>query len=273
MRLWLALPITAFLTVTLAYAEAPATGTGTLSKTGSGSSPSVDPWVTERANRADLLRKNLAPHLKRENQWQMKQAEYLQKRTGHRVSCRAEMRQANRDTKLPTLLRCFRGELTMEREKLRQEREYAAQTLGIGDALRAAATKKIDLLRDAINTITFAIDSGVYGTQEAVASARQKLHLNYRAKLDGLRTLVRAEHALSWDALLLTDLDKQTTGTGSVALKNDCLTVQETALRTIVSQGTGSTVKLTDVLTGLSRCVQDLRIPMGSGGTTVDMAD
>ncbi len=270
MRPWFALPALLFLTISLAYAETPATGSGSQPATGSGIS-SVDAWPAQRAVRADLLRKNLPAFLKREGQWQSQQTEYLQKRADHRLTCRAELRQANRDAMLPTLLRCFRGELTMEREQLRQERDYVMLTLGIGDALRAESMRRIDLLRDAINTITGAIDSGVYQTQAALAEGKRKLHVNYRAKLDSLRSLIRADHTLSWNALLLDDAQNDLTGTGSTISpqQNGCLMTQETALRSIVTPGTGATVTLPEVLTGLLKCVQDIQRTMGSGSMTV----
>ncbi len=267
MRLWITAPAVFLLTLTLAHAQVPATGSGALG-TGSGSSSSVNLWP-ERKARALFLQKTLTAHLKRETQWRERVAAYRQKRADHRVACRAELRQSNRDTKLPTLLRCFRGELTMEREHLRQEKDYVAETGNINEGIRATTTRAIDLLRDAINTITFAIDNGVYDSQLSLTEAKRRLHVHYRAAVDRLRTLIRAEHALSWNALLLIDLDAEATGTGATVMNHKtCLEGQETDLRTILREGTGSTIKLTDVLSALSLCVQDLRTPAGTGSTT-----
>lgn len=247
-----------------------ATGSGSQTSTRSGSS--MDLWRIARSARAATLRKQIAASAKREAIWGEQHAAFLQKRIEYRIACRADLRQANRDTKLPTLLRCYRGELSMEREELRREREKIAGLAGVSAEVRTEALQRINSLHEAIGTLLSAIDSDVFQDTPPVTSAREKLQRAYRSHVFTARAFLRADRALSWTALLLSDLPASGSGvtlTGSgmtVTGKRICLQRQETVLRAIVKGETGSTV-LPMTLQALQSCIMPL--PQTETGGTI----
>ncbi|MEK7218741.1 MAG: hypothetical protein AAB728_04720 [Patescibacteria group bacterium] len=259
MSRWLLPPILLLL-LSASFVEAQSVGTDT------GSGSAVDPWLAERQARADDLRPRMAFDAKRDAARAEQHAAYLAKRTEHRIACRADLRQANRDTKLPTLLRCYRGELSMEREELRKEREYIALLAGISEGIRKGFFAQLDAIREAIQTIMNAIDSDVYEDATQVAVARGKLQRVYRSPFFAARTLLRADRALSWTALLLADLEATGSGVTVNESSRECLSKGEATLRAIQLGTTGSSV-LSVTLNDLGACAAQA-VVTGSGSSS-----
>ncbi|MDD4319407.1 MAG: hypothetical protein PHW10_03735 [Candidatus Peribacteraceae bacterium] len=185
------------LIVTMAGAQeppssSPASGTGSV--------------AAQRAERAATLRDILGTIAKRDAQWQTVRSAYVRDRMEQQRACREDLRRANRDAKVPTLVRCYRGSLTLEREFLRREKDYVRSLVEATEPRRNDVLVRSDQLTEAIGTLVFAFDSGVYDRQEDVLQARQRLQEKYRSPLSDARTLLRGDRLLSWYALLLDEI-------------------------------------------------------------------
>ncbi|MFA6038812.1 MAG: hypothetical protein WCV62_03885 [Candidatus Peribacteraceae bacterium] len=234
--------------------------------TGSGSS-SADAWQAERAARALNMRKQLVAGSKRDATRAREHADYLRMRTELRIACRADLRQANRDTKLPTLLRCYRSELSLEREELRREREYSALLAGVDDGIRKAFFTQVDALREAIQLIINGIDSDVYEDTVQVADARGKLQRVFRSKFFAARTLLRTDRALAWTSLLLSDLEAAGASGSTVhGMLQACLLSEEATLRA-VQRGDAGTDVLPVALGTINACAGQA-VQSGSGSSS-----
>ena len=94
-----------------------------------------------------------------------------EKRTELRRSCRSDVRRSNRDSKLPTMFRCYRATLSLDLEDLRKEKALLADSKALGTHSE---------LSDAISTIIAAIDVGIYETEEGLMEAKTNLAKKYR---------------------------------------------------------------------------------------------
>jgi hypothetical protein len=219
--------------------------------------------ASDRQERAARMRMSLeAGNDTKESNWQQQVTTFLRKRDAHRSTCRSDMRQANRDTKFPTLLSCERGELALELDFLRRERAYLQGLTEATGSLRTSAVQKLDALSDAMNTVIFAIDSGVYQTTDALLNARQKLQQKYRSSLEESLLLLRADRALTWISLLLQDGQNE-----GAPRFSSCFQAQEPTLRAVLASMTGSTALLPS-LRKLQGCQTT-----GSGAMTNASAD
>jgi hypothetical protein len=188
------------------------------------------------------------------------QSAFVKKRTAHRVSCRLDLRRANRDKTFPTLLQCFRGELTLERDFRKQERTYVSEAAGVTDQVRTSALTSLDAFLDAVGAIVTGIDSGVYQEKDTLADARLKLQQKYRAPLQTALSKVRADRAISWIALLSSESE------GLVAAS--CLSAPEEALRTFLKSGTGT---LAEPLAALSACAETFSSPSTQSSSSTSL--
>jgi hypothetical protein len=244
-----ALPLTSVISMVLIAASSSSAATGT--------GATLDPTAKDRMARAETLRQNKSAILATETQWKTLQAAYFSKRAAYRISCRTELRQANRDTKLPTLLRCVRGELSQEREFLRKQKDEVAKLTDASVPARNAATAQFDLLLDALNTVITGIDSNVYEQTEDIAGTRTKLQQKYRAPFSNALTAFRADRLLSWVALLLSDLPENAPAAA-------CLRMQETSLR-VFATGRGSGTLLPSIQ-NINGCLSQ-PLTSGNGST------
>jgi hypothetical protein len=119
-----------------------------------------------------------------------------------REKCRADIRRANRDTKLPTVLSCYRSDLMLQMAFLRKESTYVKQLTGLSPAAQESFALTYKKLSDAIATIITAIDSDVYEATEEVESAKKKLWQNYQYPRYLSLGLIRADRSLGWIGLL-----------------------------------------------------------------------
>lgn len=220
--------------------------------TGSGTTI-PDPLASERQERAERLRPLLPTIATRDAQAQKAFAAYLTKRAAYRQQCRQDLREANRDTKLDVLLRCERGELTLEREWLLHQRDQVRALTEATATTRTAATQATDALVAAINTIVTAIDSKVYASADVLMDSRLKLAQKYRTPLQDALLRLRADRALSWTALLLDDAAADGAQDAPAV---PCLQTEEGALRALLSAPAVDGDSLTTHLRALAACVQ-----------------
>jgi hypothetical protein len=210
-----------------------------------------DPLTADRATRVAILTGTRSTA--DDAAFREAQAAFVKKRTAHRVSCRLDLRRANRDKTFPTLLQCFRGELTLERDFRKQERTYVSEAAGVTDQVRTSALTSLDAFLDAVGAIVTGIDSGVYQEKDTLADARLKLQQKYRAQLQTALSKVRADRAVSWISLLRSESSAS------------CLATVEEALRSFLKNGTGN---LTATLTTLSACAVPLASPLSQSSSS-----
>lgn len=155
--------------------------------------------------RANLLKQGLLRDRKEkaEVQYRSARASYAKKRWEHARLCRRDLREANRDTKLATGLRCYRGALTQEREFRKEEKSFVLKAPGVTEEQKFKAFAALDALTDAIGTIIDAVDSGVYERLEDLSEAKQNLHTLYRVKAEEAIRRLRARQLLAWIARMI----------------------------------------------------------------------
>lgn len=124
--------------------------------------------------------------------------ERREKQKDLRITCKKDLRRANRDTKLSHMLRCYRSGLLLDLETLRKEKQHIDQMAGIDATVQADATAAIASLSDAIKTVADAADIGVYSTEPQLLEAKQNLELLYRVPYRLTITKVRISRAQTW---------------------------------------------------------------------------
>ncbi|MBU2213665.1 hypothetical protein KJ996_03445 [Patescibacteria group bacterium] len=127
----------------------------------------------------------------------------------HQILCRDDVRRSNRDMKLPTLFRCYRGALTLDLEALRKERTNLDDLIGATLEAREASLATINALMDAIATIVDAIDDGVYGSQKDLEEAKHNLAERYWIPKWIASTKLRADEMLTWTSYFLETIAPQ----------------------------------------------------------------
>lgn len=219
----------------------------------------------DRAKRADNLRTKLLQGKKNDTEFHTRQAAYRKKSAEYRRDCREDLRRANRDTKFTVLVRCYHGELTLEKDFLLQQRTYLENLTAVSSAEKRNATDRLNLLIDAIDTIVFALDSGVYGDEAELIEARKNLAERYRKPFHAAMALVRADRSLSIIASLIIHLDAAKTEEGEnpqPAWNNArrCLTTHETSLRTLLElRSPTATQETAQILAQLHSCMETLQ--------------
>ena len=255
----------------LSFAQTPSSS---LSSSASSSSPSEPVVVIEdRVFRVRSFTGSIAGGMTADAIYFAQRAAYFHTRADNRRTCREDLRRANKTTLMKTLLTCYRNELTSLKDFLGKQKKELQGTAGITPTIRTLAIKKTDLVIDAVGTIIFAIDSGVYGTQEQLLEAKINLYKKYRVPLWDTWMTVRADRTLSWIALLIADIDHlRNQGDRRPELTDTrvCLTFQESSLQHILKLADErGGPQLTTALTGLQDCVkkiqQIVRLPTGTG--------
>lgn len=145
--------------------------------------------------------------------WQGKWEKAHGKMLTHIDRCRIDVRTSNRDTILPVTLQCYRGQLLLEQESLKREREVIKAWPGISDGIRTQALQEIDDLLSAIQPVIDAIDAKVFGSIAAFKDVRQNLRTQYRNPYWIAEAHLRADAARTWLAHLLVRLQPLITDT------------------------------------------------------------
>ncbi|MBI3619232.1 hypothetical protein HY213_04345 [Candidatus Peregrinibacteria bacterium] len=203
-------------------------------------------------------------------------ARYDKKRAEFRAQCRDKIRRANRDTKFPTIQRCFRGEITQERALLLAQTGYLHDAPGIPSDVRQALGKKIGALTDALGTVVSAVDAGVYTGRDDLLEARNNLRDRYRNIVWEGWTQLRIERLLTWVDFLLLEARDQASDARDPSPWNtatQCLLTAEASLydaRARVIAGTGAS--LPTIATSLQECAARMKfaiLPMSASGATM----
>ncbi len=170
---------------------------------------------TMRTTRTKDFRSKMLAFLKADSQYRSRENTFRTKRAELWRACREDLRRANRDTKFPTTLRCFRGTITLEKEFLGDQSDWLAAMPGVPNAIRSVAVSRLDLLREAVNTVLLGIDGKVYATNDDVLEARKNLLEKYRLPFAESLSAARAEMLLTWNQEILQSLDAATASDGA----------------------------------------------------------
>ena len=165
---------------------------------------------------------------------------------------------------MSTLLRCYRSELSSLKDFAQKQEEIFADISGLIPTIRSQAVKSAKELSDALTTVIFAIDSGVYETKDDVLEAKRNLYRKYQLPLWSNWTMVRADRTLTWIAHLIEKIDRLTEAEKERGLDRSelsdarsCLTAQEIALRPLIQAAAENRgEKLAASLLALQECVK-----------------
>jgi|TARA_Y100000310_G_scaffold312728_1_gene360328 hypothetical protein len=127
--------------------------------------------------------------------------------------CRNDVRKSNSNIRLPIVLRCYRGELTLNLEDLRKERAFLYKLPGTSDEAKERINASIVPLMDAITAVIDGIDAGVYTTEEGLIETKKNLAERYRAPYWLSVSVLRADGLLSWTSHLIRQIDVILVGT------------------------------------------------------------
>jgi hypothetical protein len=201
-----------FLAASVCVAASGTTATG--SGSAAAGSSSMGPYPAESALQVQIrLDRTKDFHLKYlqskkdEALFREKEAAFRKKQAAYRAQCRDDLRRANRDAYFVTLLRCYKGDLGLERDELSKQRDALATMAGLSPAVRINARNRLDLLTDAMDTVVLAIDSEVYESPDDLLEARQNLLQKYRKPWWDAIAAVRADQTLTWTQYLITQID------------------------------------------------------------------
>ncbi|MCF7844725.1 MAG: hypothetical protein K9M03_02760 [Kiritimatiellales bacterium] len=136
---------------------------------------------------------------------QMAQQLRRQEAIEYQLECKDDVRSSNRDTKLSTMFRCYRGILTLNLETLRKERTNLDDITGATPEIIEESLGTINALMDAIATVIDAIDAGVYGSEEDLREAKLNLAEKYWTPKWLSSTRLRADNMLTWTSLLMNE--------------------------------------------------------------------
>lgn len=196
------------------YSLAQVIGSGATTGSGTviGEPPALTPEKKEaleareqRKNRIQALKQQLlkAKKEKIEETYEKERVAEATKRADHAAECALELRRANRDTKLPTALRCFRGSLAANREFLRSLKNFLYGVPGVSEETKLFVLQPIDDLADALGAGIDGIDTDVFVTIDDLVEARKNLAERYRMPLSAALATMRAEKlAHSLDPLI-----------------------------------------------------------------------
>jgi hypothetical protein len=148
--------------------------------------------------------------------WNEAVTAYHQKRPPLRVQCREDIRRSNKEQLLATKLRCYRGELTLDREYYVAMQKYVQGIPGQTPIFKASVVDPVSAALEAVNSFINAIDQEVFENEEQLMEAKENLAVNYRLPAAEAMTLVRADRLLSWIYHLQEQVD-------AVALEQDTL--------------------------------------------------
>jgi hypothetical protein len=232
----------------------------------------------QRITRVEGLRLAVIKERKTDGELRAQYAAYLKERAVLRDDCRERLRRSNRDTRLPATIRCYKDDLTLERAYLGARRASLAALPAVSDDVRSTALSRMDLFTDALDTVLFALESGVYSTVEDLTEAKNNLLNRYRKPFWDTQVAVRADRAsLVAGALIVKtdiarDAERKAKGTAREGWKDArlCLSLQESSLRTLA---TLQPLNRSGALAGIRSvqgCSEQLRalLPASGSGST-----
>jgi hypothetical protein len=288
---WHALGIASLLSVAVS-ASAQNAGSGATSGSGTTPQQPAAPTVEQRIDTlAKLLEKrdvktrdDLAERQDRLDQFLTDKRAYEKELAISREKCTADIRRANRDTKLMAILSCYRADLTLQMAFLRKETTYMKQLTGISPEAKTKFTETNRALSDAMATIITAIDSDVYEAPEEVESAKKKLRDNYQHPRYLALGLIRADRALGWTGFLAQRIRQlwpmtapESSERAILAQSVECLEKTAADLKAFGSQENYESTKekFGQYQSGLTKCAESLRsayrsakgIPESSSGS------
>lgn len=183
------------------------------SSASSDSSTAPDPVAIESALRAVRVTRTAGfraaakAFAKQEQAYGTAVAALRAKQAELRRGCRDALRRANRDDRLEIALRCFRGDLTGEREMVRKQQAYVRAVPGVESSVRSSADRALSSLLDAVTTIVDAVDSGVYRSTDVMLETRRNLRAKYQSPSWDALSRLRAERGLTVVAQLILDAE------------------------------------------------------------------
>ncbi len=251
------LALMALITVLSAHtASAQDTGTGAVTQGSSSSSMQEDLAKAWRAKRIDGFATALKKFKTKDTQFQEQVASYRKSRITRRAECRADLRKVNKQAKLATLLRCYKGDMTAERELLQKYIAFLQEVPGLTSATRVMSVDRTETLLDSVETVIDGIDSGVYETEADVQETKKNLLQKYRTKAWSSWTTARADKELTWVALMITDIDELAKASTSNTFTEArlCFVTQETALQNLLEMTTPQALALATIHTDLEKC-------------------
>ncbi|MDP7247011.1 MAG: hypothetical protein QF741_00095 [Candidatus Peribacteraceae bacterium] len=127
--------------------------------------------------------------------------------------CRNDVRKSNSNIRLPIMLRCYRGELTLDLEDIRKERAFLYKLPGTSDEAKERINTSIVPLMDSITAVIDGIDAGVYTTEEGLVETKKNLTERYKAPYWLSVSALRADGLLSWTSHLIRQIDLIMVGT------------------------------------------------------------
>ncbi len=202
------------------FASAQEASTGTGAQTGTGTALEETTTIkTMRMTRTKDFHAKMLAFVKIDSQFRSHAETFRRKRAELWRTCREDLRRANRDTKFPTVLRCFRGTVTLEKDFLVDESDWLSVMPGVPSAIRSVTVSRLDLLREALNTVLLGIDGKVYATTDDILEARKNLLEKYRIPFATSLLTARAEMLLTWNQELILTLDS--------TFQNDGVTLDE----------------------------------------------
>lgn len=217
---------------------------------------------SDRALRADQLRESLGTPGNPEDTYLKTLDAYVKKQTKRRTDCHRELREADKNTQLSVLERCYRTDLTAEREFLGHQITYITNLPGVTSSVRADALRQINLLSGAMDTIVTAIDSGVFQKKEDVAESRVRLLQNYRTTTWDVLSSVRADREISTLDLLLSK-----NGVSQNETLQQCLLTEENALREYLGESPASRPPLSPILAKTQECMNQMENSAANSGS------
>ncbi len=127
--------------------------------------------------------------------------------------CREDISKSNPNLRLPIMLKCYRGELTLDLEDLRKERAFLDKLPGTSDEAKSQVDESIVPLMDAITAVIDGIDAGVYTSEAGLVETKKNLAERYKAPYWLAITTLRANGLLSWTSHMIRRIDLVMVGT------------------------------------------------------------
>ena len=251
---------------------------GQETSSGSSSSSSSEPAVVteDRTFRLKGFVEGLGAAKIVDAQFAERRATFFRKRAQYRSVCRDDIRRANKTTLMKTLLRCYGSEMSFFKDFLGKEKEELQGTAGLSPTIRSAAVNRLDLLTDAIGTVIFAMDSGVYATKDDALEVKRNLYQKYELPLLQAWMSVRADRTLTWIAYMIANIDRLSILEHAVKLDRPtlsdarvCLVMQEAAINHVLKADvTEQSQNLAPALREVETCVQKMQgIPRALDGS------
>jgi hypothetical protein len=239
-----------------AFAEG--TGTGSTAQSSSSSAFQEDLAKAQRAKRVEGFATAIKKFQMKDKQFQEALATYNKARLTRRAECRAEIRKANKQTKVAVELRCLRSDMTQERDLLKKYVAYFQEVPGLSKSVRTVTLDRTEALLDAIETVIDGVDSGVYETEADLQETKKNLFQKYRSKAWSSWVAARVDSELTWLALMITDIDelqKMNESEGLTAART-CFVAQETSLQDLAEERAAKGVTLGTVQVELKKCAE-----------------